>query len=45
MTNITTGMIIVMGLFMSSALNIYWITTNLFTIIQNLIVKRSKEVQ
>lgn len=45
MTNIMTGMVIVMGLFMSSALNIYWITTNLFTIVQNLIVKRSKEVQ
>lgn len=45
MTNITTGMVVVMGLFMSSALNIYWITTNLFTIVQNLIVKRSKEVR
>ncbi|MCI8589056.1 MAG: YidC/Oxa1 family membrane protein insertase [Bacilli bacterium] len=45
MTNVMTGMIVIMGLFMSSALNIYWITTNLFTIIQNLIVKRSREVQ
>lgn len=45
MTNIMTGMVLVMGLFMSSALNIYWITTNLFTIVQNLIVKRSREVQ
>lgn len=44
MTTIMTVMIIVMGLFMSSALCIYWITTNLFTIVQNLIVKRSKEV-
>ena len=44
MTTIMTIMIIVMGFFMSSALCIYWITTNLFTIIQNLIVKRSKEV-
>lgn len=35
-------MIIVMGLFMPSALGIYWITTNLFTIFQNLLVKRSK---
>ena len=41
MTTIMTVMIIVMGLFMSSALCIYWITTNLFTVIQNLIVKRS----
>ena len=45
MTNVMTGMIVIMGLFMSSALNIYWITTNLFTIIQNLIVKSSREVQ
>lgn len=44
MTNIMTGMIVVMGLFMPTALCIYWITTNLFTIIQNLLVKRSKEV-
>lgn len=44
MTTIMTIMIIVMGFFMSSALCIYWITTNLFTIVQNLIVKRSKEV-
>ena len=33
-----------MSLFMSSALGIYWITTNLFTVIQNLIVKRSKKL-
>ena len=45
MTNIMTGMITVMGIFMPTALCIYWITTNLFTIIQNLIVKRSKEAQ
>ncbi len=41
MTNIMTVMIIFMGLFMTSALCIYWITTNLFTIVQNLLVKRS----
>ena len=35
-------MIIIMSLFMPSALGIYWITTNLFTVIQNLLVKRSK---
>ena len=45
MTNIMTGMIIIMGIFMPTALCIYWIINNLFTIIQNLIVKRSKEVQ
>lgn len=38
------GMIIVMALFMPSALGIYWITTNLFTIVQNMLVKRSKVV-
>ena len=43
MTTIMTVMIIVMGFFMSSALCIYWVTTNLFTIAQNLIVKRSKK--
>ena len=38
-----TGMIIFTSLFMPSALGIYWITTNIFTIIQNILVKRSKE--
>lgn len=41
MTNIFTIMIIVMSVFMSSALNIYWIVSNLFTLLQNYIVKRS----
>ena len=36
-------MITVMGLFMTSALTIYWITTNLFTIVQNLLVKRGNK--
>lgn len=36
-------MIIIMALFMPSALGIYWVTTNVFTIFQNLLVKRSKE--
>ena len=36
-------MITVMGFFMTSALNIYWITTNLFTIVQNLLVKRGNK--
>lgn len=43
MMNMFTIMIIVMSVFMTTALGIYWITTNLFTIAQNLIVKRSKE--
>lgn len=38
-----SGMIIVMALFMPSALGIYWVTTNLFTVFQNLSVKRSKD--
>ena len=38
-----TGMIIFTSLFIPSALGIYWITTNVFTIIQNILVKRSKE--
>ena len=40
MTNMFTIMIIFMSIFMSTALNIYWMTTNLFTILQNLLVKR-----
>ena len=43
MTTIMTAMIVVMGFFMSSALCIYWVTTNLFTIGQNIIVKRSNK--
>ena len=41
MSNVFTIMIIVMSIFMSSALNIYWIVSNLCTLLQNLIVKRS----
>ncbi len=37
-----TGMILLTGMFMPSALGIYWVTSNLFTIGQNIIVKRSK---
>lgn len=40
MTNMFTIMIVVMSIFMTTALDIYWMTTNLFTIVQNLIVKR-----
>lgn len=39
-----TVMIIITSIFMPSGLGIYWITSNLFTIIQNILVKRSKEV-
>ncbi len=41
MGNVFTVMIIVMSVFMSSALNIYWIVSNLCTLLQNYIVKRS----
>lgn len=43
MTNVMSIMIIVMAIFMPAALCIYWIATNLFTIGQNLIVKRSRK--
>ena len=43
MTNIMTVMIVIMGLFMTSALCVYWVTTNLFTIAQNMLVKRSSK--
>ena len=38
-----TVMIIVMGFFMPSGLGIYWVTSNIFTIVQNAIVGRSKK--
>ncbi len=36
-------MILITSIFMTSALNIYWVTTNLFTVVQNILVKRQKE--
>lgn len=42
MNNIMFYMITIMSVFMTSALNIYWISTNLFTIGQNYLVKRKK---
>ena len=41
---IMSVIIIITALFMPSALGIYWVTSNLLTIIQNIVVKRSKEV-
>lgn len=38
-----TIMILFMGMFMTSAIGIYWVTTNLFTVVQNIIIKRSRE--
>ena len=39
-----TGMIILTGIFMPTGLGIYWVTSNLFTVVQNILIKRSKEV-
>lgn len=43
MPTMMTGMIVITALFMPSALGIYWITSNIFTIVQNILVKRSKK--
>lgn len=43
MNNIMVVMIVVMSVAMTAALNIYWIATNTFTLVQNLIIKRKKE--
>lgn len=39
-----SGMIIITAAFMPTGLGIYWVTSNLFTIFQNMILKRRKEV-
>ena len=39
-----TGMIILTGIFMPTGLGIYWVTSNIFTIIQNILIKRSKKL-
>lgn len=44
MTNIMSIMILIMSFFMPVALGIYWIASNVFTIVQNLIVKRSRKL-
>ena len=38
-----TVMILITGLFMPSGLGIYWVTSNVFTMFQNLLVQRSKK--
>ncbi len=43
MNKIMFGMIVIMSFAMTTALNIYWVTTNVFTIVQNLLVKRKKD--
>lgn len=44
MTRTMTIMIIVMSIFMTTALDIYWLTSSMFTIVQNLLTKRSKKL-
>lgn len=44
MSKVMVITITAMSLFMSTALGIYWTTTNLFTVVQNLLVKRSKKL-
>lgn len=39
-----TVMIVFTSILMPSALGIYWVTSNAFTIVQNILIKRSKEV-
>ena len=38
-----SGMITIMAVFMPTGLGIYWVTSNCFTIVQNMLLKRSKE--
>ncbi len=42
MPTMMTVMIIVTSIFMPTGLGIYWVTSNIFTIVQNTLVKRSK---
>ena len=44
MTRTMTIMIIVMSIFMTTALDIYWLTSSIFTIGQNLLIKRSNKI-
>ncbi len=43
MSKVMVIMILFTSVVMTSALNIYWITTNLFTVVQNLLVIKKKE--
>lgn len=44
MPTMMTAMIVLTGIFMPSGLGIYWVTSNIFTIVQNLMVRRSKDL-
>lgn len=41
---IMSVMIVITAIFMPTGLGIYWVTSNLFTIVQNILVKRSKDL-
>ena len=43
MPTMMSGMIIITALFMPSGLGIYWVISNIFTIFQNIAVRRSKK--
>ncbi len=43
MPTMMSGMIVVTAMFMPTGLGIYWVTSNMFTIAQNYLVKRSKK--
>ena len=42
MPTMMTGMIVITGIFMPTGLGIYWVTSNIFTLVQNYLVRRSK---
>jgi YidC/Oxa1 family membrane protein insertase len=44
MNKMMVGMIIFMSFFMTAALDIYWLSSNIFTVGQNLLIKRRKDV-
>ena len=43
MPTMMSVMIVVTAMFMPTGLGIYWVTSNVFTIVRNILVKRSKE--
>ena len=43
MPTMMTGMIVITGIFMPTGLGIYWVTSNIFTLVQNYLVRRSKD--
>ena len=42
MPTMMTGMIVITGIFMPTGLGIYWVTSNIFTLVQNYLVRRRK---